>query len=85
MTIGCRTATADEQKLQQQFQRCTQIEMGDGFHGHPRVVMLPSVHALNYIVGVIAYIVTSDFCFNEHSRALKIDDAIVQKAIRYHF
>ena len=59
--------------------------MGDGFHGHPCVVVLPSGHTLNYIVRVVAYIVTSDFCFNKHSSALKVDNAIVEKSVCFHF
>ena len=41
-------------------------------------MVLPSAHTLNYIVRVVTYIVTTDFCFNKNRGTLKIDNAIVE-------
>ena len=48
-------------------------------------MVLPSVHALNYVVRVVTNVVTTDFCFHKHCSTRKVDNAIVEEPVRLHF
>ena len=79
------TLLRNRRQLEHRLQGDSEIEVGDGLHGNPHVVVGASIHCGNRVVTVVPYPMTLDLGLHMTCGRFEVMDVVIEHSVRGNF